>query len=118
MANPNIVNITSLYGNLAIQSVSSITANIVQNASSSGQAYRVNFLSISNVSTNNYSITAEVNVAGSNAALLKNAVIPANSALTIIAKDTSFYLTENSSIQLYTSQNSAFQAVCSWEQLS
>lgn len=118
MANPNIYNVSTLYGNTSTLAVTSITTNVVSNPASSGYVYRVNFLSVANISSNNYTLTAELNVAGSNTEIVKTVTIPASSALTIIGKDTAFYLLENSSIQLSTSQNSAFKAICSYEQLS
>lgn len=118
MANPNIYTVTALYGNTAALAVSSTTTNVVSNPTSSGYIYRVNLLTVANISTNSYAMTAELNIAGSNTSIVKNVVIPSNSALSIIGRDTTMYLLENSSIQLSTQQNSAFQAICSWEQLS
>lgn len=118
MANPNIVNVTTIYGNTATLAVSSNTANIVANPSGSGSIYKINLLSISNYATNSYAMSAELNIGGSNTYIVRNVVVPANSSLAIIGKDTSIYVLENSSIQLSTSQNSAFQAICSWEQIS
>lgn len=118
MANPNIVNVSTIYGNTGTLTISSVTSNIVSNPASSGQVYKINLLTVSNYSTNSYAMTAELNVAGSNTYLVRNVVIPATASLAIVGKDTGFYLMENSSIQLSTSQNSAFQAVCSWEQIS
>lgn len=118
MANPNIVNVTTIYGNTATLAVSSVTTNVVSNPVSSGYVYKVNLLTISNISTNNYTVTAELNVAGSNTEIVKTVTIPASSALAIIGKDTAIYLLENSSIQLNSSQNSAFKAICSYEQIS
>jgi hypothetical protein len=117
MANPNIYNVSILYGNTTTLAVTSATTNVVNNPINSGYVYRVNLLTVSNISTNNYSLTAELNIAGSNTEIIKNVTIPATSSLTIIAKDTSMYLTENTCIQLYSSQNSAFKAICSYEQL-
>jgi hypothetical protein len=118
MANPNIVNTTTIFGNTATQVVSTTTANIVQNATGTNSVYKINLLSISNISTNAYSITAEFNVANANTYIARNIVVPANSALSIIGKDTAMYMLENSSIQLTASTNSAFNAICSWEQIS
>jgi len=118
MANPNIVSVTTIYGNTATLAVSSTTANIIANPASSGSIYKINLLSVSNYSTNSYAMTAELNIGGANTYIVRNVVVPANSALAIIGKDTSIYVLENSSIQLSTSQNSAFQAICSWEQIS
>lgn len=118
MANPNIVNVSTIYGNTGTLAVSSTTTNVVANPTSSGSIYKINLLSVSNYATNNYAFTAELNVAGANTYIVRNIVIPANSSVAVIGKDTSMYLLENSCIQLSTSQNSAFQAICSWEQIS
>jgi hypothetical protein len=118
MANPNIVTVTTIYGNTGTLAVSSVTTNVVSNPASSGSVYKINLLTVSNISTNSYAMTAELNIAGSNTALVKNVVIPSNSALSIIGRDTTMYLLENSSIQLSTLQNTAFQAICSWDQIS
>jgi hypothetical protein len=117
MANPNIVNVGTIFGNTASINVSSTTTNVVSNPASSGYVYKINLLTVANYSTNSYAMSAELNNSGSNAYIVRNVVIPANSSLAIIGKDTSMYLLENSCIQLSTSQNSAFQAICSWEQI-
>lgn len=118
MANPNIVGVVTIYGNTATQAVSTTTTNIVSNPASSSGVYKINLLSISNISTNAYAVSAELNNAGSNTYIVKGVTVPANSAITIIGKDNTFYLLENSSIQLSSvSQNSAFHAICSYEQI-
>jgi len=118
MANPNIVNVTTIYGNTAALVVTQVTQNVVSNPSSSGYIYKINLLSVSNYSTNNYTVTAELNIGGSNTYIARGIVVPANSSLSIIGKDTSIYLLENSSIQLSSTSNVAHQAICSWEQIS
>lgn len=118
MANPNIVNVTTIYGNTGTLAVTTSTANIVQNASSSGQIYKINMLSLANINTVSTSVTVELNVAGTNTALAKSVVVPANSTLTVIGKDTSLYLLENSSLQILGAANSTVQAICSWDQIS
>lgn len=118
MANPNIVNVTTIYGNTATQVVSTTAANIVQNAASSNQVYKINSLSVSNINTVSSAVSLEINVAGSNTFIVRNVVVPANSMINIIGKDTSIYLLENSSLQLTAAANSVMQAVCSWEQIS
>jgi hypothetical protein len=118
MANPNIVNITSIFGNTAYMNVSTTTANIVQNATGTNTIYKINSINVANINANPYSVTVELNVNGSNTSVVKNVVVPANSALTVVGKDTTFYILENSSIQLTASANAALQAICSWEQIS
>jgi len=51
-------------------------------------------------------------------ALAKSVVVPANSSLVIIGKDSMIYLLENNSIQLTAGANSSLTAVASYEQIS
>lgn len=118
MANPNIVNVTTIFGNTGTLAVSTTAANIVQNSASSNQVYKINSLSVANINTVSSSVSLELNVAGSNTFIVRGIIVPANSTINIIGKDTSIYLLENSSLQLTAAANSVMQAVCSWEQIS
>jgi len=118
MANPNIINVASIYGNTGTLAVTTVAANIVQNATSSNQVYKINSLSVANINTVSTSVSIELNVAGSNTFLARSVVLPANSTLSVIGKDTSIYLLENSSLQISSIANNTVQAICSWEQIS
>jgi hypothetical protein len=117
MANPNIFNTSLMYGNNAFQAVSTVTANIVQNVSGSNLLYKVNSLTVANINTNPSAVnlTVEVNNNGSNTAIIKNVVIPANSMMVILGKDTPVYLLENQSIQLTAGYNSSLSAVINFD---
>lgn len=118
MANPNIVNVSTIYGNTAIQACSTTTANIIQNASSSNKVLKINSLTVANINTVAAAISVEVNQAGSNVYVARSVAVPANSTLVIIGKDTPVYLLENHSIQLTAGANSTMHAVCSFEEIS
>jgi len=120
MANPNIVNVSTIYGNTAVLAVSTTTANVVQNPAGSSTVYKLNALTICNVNTvpSSMTVTVELNQAGTNTALAKSVVVPANSSLVIIGKDSMIYLLENNSIQLTAGANSSLTAVASYEQIS
>ena len=47
MANPNIVNVSTIYGKTAVANVSTSVAAIVNNAPSSGSIYKINSLVVS-----------------------------------------------------------------------
>lgn len=113
-----MVNVATIYGNTGTLAVSSVTTNVVANPINSGYIYKVNLLTVSNISTNSYAVSAELNVAGSNTFIIKGVSVPANSSLSIIARDTNLYLLENTCIQMSSTQNSALQAICSWEQIA
>jgi hypothetical protein len=120
MANPNIVNVTTIYGNTAALAVSTVTANVVQNPSGSSSIYKLNALTISNINAaaTTVSLTIELNQAGTNTAIAKNIAVPGNSSIVIIGKDSMIYLLENNSIQLTAGSNSSLSAIASYEQIS
>ena len=120
MANPNIVNVSIIYGNTSTLAVSTTTANVVQNPISSGFVYKINTLTVSNINaiSSAVNINVELNQADANTYLARNVVVPANSSLVVIGKDTAFYLLENTSVQLTAGSNSSLSALVSYEQIS
>lgn len=118
MANPNIVNVSTIYGNTAIQTCTTTATNIVANPSSSNKILKINSLSVANINTTSSSVSVEVNQAGANVFIARSVVVPANSALVIIGKDSSIYLLENHSLQITAAANSVMHAVCSYEEIS
>lgn len=118
MANPNIVNVTTIYGNTFGMAMTTATANIVSNPSGSGVVYKINSLTAANINTVAGSVSCEFNNGGSNTYIARNIVVPSSATLVVIAKDTSIYLTENTSIQVTSSANTVIHATASWEQIS
>jgi hypothetical protein len=120
MANPNIVNVSYIYGNTSTLAISSSTANIVQNAANSFTLYKINSLMVTNINTfsSAISVTVQLNQSGANTIIAQNMVVPANSSLVILGKDTPIYLLENSSIQMSAGSNNSLNAFISYEQLS
>lgn len=116
MAAPNIVNVTTIYGKTNFAVLTSSTANVLVNSSTSGNVIKVNDLLIANqtstISTSNVMIgrgTSLYYVAGT-------LTLPAYSTVSILAKDTSIYLEEGDYIQANVS-NSA-HLVISYETIS
>jgi hypothetical protein len=118
MANPNIVNVTTIYGNTGVLAVGTSYSNVVSNPTSSGAIYKVNSLNITNACTATLTVTVQLNQAGTNTNLIANVAIPTGSAVSILGKDTQIYLLENNSIQANASSASYISAICSWEQIS
>ena len=118
MANPNIVNVTTIYGNTSVLAVTTSTANVVQNPSSSGSLYKINSLQVTNSNTSVVTLTHELNQSGTNTAIGRSISIPPGATIVLIGKDTGIYLLENTSIQLSASAASSITAVCSYEQIS
>lgn len=120
MANPNIVNVSQIYGRSnVVTSVSTTATNIVANPVSSNQIYKVNSLMVSNKDT--------ANIANVTASLFRSSVdynlayrinIPIGASLVIVSKDSAIYLEEGDSIRLTSGISSALDAVCSYEIIS
>lgn len=120
MANPNIVDVTSIFGKTAGQEVTTSATAIVTNSASSGEIFKINSLIVSNIDgTNAADITAYVHKNATTAYYLAYTIsVPEDSTLVVISKDTSIYLEENDSIYLQASANSDLSAVCSYEVIS
>jgi len=116
MAAPNIVNVTSIIGSLAVQLVGTSPTAIVTNSASSNKVYKVNILNISNVDTVN-SATITVDVFRSSVAyrIAANIAVPINTSFTPLDKTTAIYLEEGDSLRLTANAASRLEATCSYE---
>jgi len=123
MANPNIVNVSSLYGKTVFDADVAVTASaIVTNAASSGKILKVNSLIIANIDgASAADITATIrNAAGSvtNSTIANTVSVPADATLVLLSKDTSIYLEEDMSIYLAASVAGDLSATCSYDEIS
>ena len=118
MANPNIVNVTTIYGNTGILVANTVMANVVQNPASSGAIYKINNLIVTNACTAAIAVNLQINQAGTNNYVAAGVSIPAASVIVLLAKDSGLYLLENCSLQVNAAVNSFITAVSSWEQIS
>lgn len=120
MANPNIVNVTTIYGKVAGQVITTSAASIVSNTAGSGKILKINSLIISNINgTASADITAYVLKNGSTQYRIAYTIaVPNDATLVLISKDTSIYLEENDALYLSASANSYLEAVCSYEEIS
>ena len=124
MANPNIVNVTSILGENSSTSLTSTSAtSIVSNAASSGKVLKINTLIVSNVdgtnacdiTINKYSAAA---LGGSAFAIASTVSVPADASLIVIDKTTAIYLKENESIGATAGTANDLIVTCSWEDIS
>lgn len=123
MANPNIVNVTSILAAVSYLAPANTTANtLITNAASSGTVVKVNSLTATNVSGANAVVTISVNSAaaggGTAYRLAYQIVVPVNSSLQIIDKGNFVYLTENTSIVITSGTSGAIEYVSSYEVIS
>ena len=124
MANPNIVNVSAIYGNNGYASLSTTSAtSIVSNAASSGKVYKINSLVVANANTttaanitiNLYSAAA---LGGTAYPIVSTVSVPANAALIVIDKPTGLYLLENQSIGATAGTANYLTVTASWEEIN
>ena len=124
MANPNIVNVTSIYGKSAVIDLTSTSAtSVVSNAASSGKVFKINSLIVSNVDgTNAADITinyySAAALGGTATQIVSTVSVPADSSLVVIDKNTSFYLEEDKSIGATAGSANDLKVIISYEDIS
>ena len=130
MANPNIVNVTSIYGNTAyvLPSTTAATATWTHNGTTAltgltpaaGTVNKIDSIVVSNTTGS----AAAASVAVSNNATYASGTayyiayqisVPANASLIVTDKTTSFYVTENQSVGVISGTASALTYVASFE---
>ena len=119
MANPNLLNITSIYGDTAYDANISTSDDAIITVSAD-KLVKINSLLISNIDgTNAASITATVKDSSDNVLgyIAKTITVPPDSTLVLISKDTTIYLKETQKLTLDASLNGDLSAVCSYEEL-
>ena len=134
MANPNIVNVTSIYGNTAyvIPSTTSATTSWTYNGTTSltgltpasGTVNRITGVIVSNTTASPVAATVAI---GNNATFGSATVIgylsyqisvPANASLIVVDKATDIYITENQSVAVISGTASALTFVAAFEAIS
>ena len=123
MANPNIINATTITGKTSYDTDIAVAASsIVGNAASSGKIIKVNSLIIANIDgTNSADITVTLrNAAGSStySTLASTIAVPNDATLVVISKDTAIYLEEDMSLYVLASAAGDLSATCSYEEIS
>lgn len=121
MANPNIVNVNSIYGKTSITpSLTSGTSDILVNATGSNIVYKINTVIAANITG---TTSADVNLwiaegQQSTGYLAYTISVPADSSLTIIDKSTVIYLTEGQSLKASSSAQASISLVVSYEEIA
>ena len=119
MANPNIVNVTTIYGNSNVANVTTSPTAIVTNSAASGKVYKLNGIVITNIDAANVA-TITVDLYRSSVAykMASNVSINASTTYTPIDKTLSLYLLEGDAIRVTANANSMLQAVATWEEIN
>lgn len=130
MANPNIVNVTTIYGTTTYLTPSGTSSVVLlPNAASSNSVYKINQIVVSNTtgSAANATVSIYTNGAvaqgsapsGGTAYPIVSAVsVPANASLIAVDKTTAIYLQEGTSIAVTSGTGSALTYTISYENIS
>jgi hypothetical protein len=123
MANPNIVAVTSIYGNTTYLIPTGTSATTWTALTPSvGTVNKIGSIVATNVTGTTAAITVSINSAsgggGTAYRLAYQIVIPANASLIIVDKSTAFYLGENQSIVVTSGTTNAIELTSSYEAIT
>ena len=123
MANPNLVNVTSIYGKvdghkLTTDAISDSGSAVI--TCGADQLYKINSIIVANVDgTDSVNIDVAVNLASdARFYLAKTVALPADSTLVVIGKDSPIYLEENDQLEARADVASDAELVVSYEILN
>ena len=131
MANPNIVNVTSIYGTTTYYTPSGTTAVVLlPNAAASGKVFKVNQIVAANVNGSS-AVNATVSLYSNGAVaqgsapsggtaypIVSTVSVPANASLIVTDKTTAIYLMEGQSITVTSGTASGITYSVSYEEIS
>jgi hypothetical protein len=124
MANPNIINVTTLTGNTTYLTPANTTANtLLSNAASSGLVFKINQIVCANVNGSS-AVNATVAInnaaagAGTNYPIISTIAVPASASVIAVDKTTAVYLMENSSIVVTSGTSSGITYTISYESIA
>lgn len=122
MANPNVVGVQTVRGKSTVRAfVKNVRKNFLVNNANSGEILKVNSLYVANKHTISVNVTIQMtgpstqNVSQN---VVDSIVVPANSSIVLISKNTDLYLNENTALSIFATSNDKISLVCSYEQIS
>lgn len=117
MANPNIVNVTTIYGRTIAASLS--TSNLAYLTGTAGYVKKINSITAANTDgINDADVTVLLTLDGSQKVLAWQITVPAKSTLVILSKDTAVYIEENDEIRAYASATGDLDIIISYEEIA
>lgn len=123
MANPNIVNVTSIYGNTSYLIPSTTNATTWTALTPAvGTVNKVNNIVASNVTASAVAVTVSINSAtgggGTAYRIAYQISVPANSSLIVVDKTTAIYVGESQSVVVTVGTSNAIELTASYEALT
>jgi hypothetical protein len=118
MANPNIVNVTSILGKTVVGAITTSPAAVVSNTAGSNTILKINTAMFSNAAATAATVTAYITSGAASADLVYQVSVPIGATLIAISKDNPVYLEEGQVFTILASANSILEYVISYEQIS
>ena len=123
MANPNIVNVTSIYGNTSYLIPSGTGATTwTALTPATNTVNKINNIVASNVTGSAVAVTVSVNSAtgggGTAYRIAYQISVPANASLIVVDKTTAFYLGDTQSVVVTVGTGSAIEMTASYEAIT
>lgn len=123
MANPNIVNVVSIYGNTSYLIPSGTSATTWTALTPAvGTVNKIDNIVAANVTGSAVAVTVSVNSAtgggGTAYRIAYQISVPANASLIVVDKTTAFYLGESQSIVVTVGTGSAIELTASYEAIT
>jgi hypothetical protein len=132
VANPNIINVTQIYGQTNfLTPANTSTLVLVANTSGSGNVFKIDQVVAANQTNTAANVTVSIYTSGGTTSgnavttgsgntfpIASNISVPAYASLIVMDKTTATYLTEDRSIVVSSGTNSAITFSVSYEQIS
>lgn len=118
MANPNIFDVSSIYGKTDGYDLTTTNDTTLSNSVGSNKVYKVNAIIISNYTNNDSYLTMEINKNATPFYLAYSVTVPGRSTLILVNKDTSLYLEEGMQIKGQASTANTLKCIVSYDVLS
>ena len=120
MANPNIVNVTSILGaSLVTTLVSTANTTLLVNSVASGEIFKIESIQASNILASSTAIiNLQVSDGSVNKSLLTSIAISTGSTLVALDKNSTIYLTEGYSLKGSSVTNTSIDLIVSYEIIS
>jgi hypothetical protein len=123
MANPNLINSSSIYGNTNYLIPSTTSATVwTALTPAAGTVNKIDNIVASNVTASVATVTVAINSAaagaGTNYRLVYQVPVPVNASIVVADKSTAFYLGEAQSIVVTVGTGSAIELTASYEAIT
>ena len=121
MAAPNLVNVSTITAKSVQADLgTTLTTEILANASSSNKVFKINNIIIANIDgTNSADASVAITKSGGSPIMIASTVaVPADATLVVVDKNTSLYLEEGDNIEAGASAASDLTITINYEELS